>query len=320
MIRSLRLRDLGLIARYRNRGLFLDSVPTLTWGRGIVPLGVLLSTFSSLTGVFTSLGEKEDGHLPLLGQVVHNLGSPFAHFTFLAPNEALESDALPKLLEHLIVQVGSRGAHSLTAEVEEEGPAFAALRKAGFSIYARQRIWRLSKAPTRSKQSGDWRFADARDELAIKLLCTSLVPGLVQQVEPSPWDGLRGYVLYRNTELMAYVDIRSGPRGTWLQAFVHMDAQDFDEDLTSLLASLRPSRRRPLYLCLRSYQDWLEPMLRKLGTKEGPRQAVMVKRTARRIKAGERLLKTEGRRTEPTMPIKIPALFVSTEHELTVYD
>lgn len=322
MIRSLRARDLGLIARYRNRGLFLDSVPTLTWGREVVPLGALLSTFSSLTGVFTSVGPSTDGQPPLLGQVVHSSGSPYAHFTYLAPEESLTSTVLPELLEHLIVHLGSRGVQSIIAELEEEEPAFTALREAGFGIYARQQIWRLDNVRGAVKTESKWRYAQYADELAINLLCTSLVPGLVQQVEPAAWDGLRGYVLYRKGELMAYVDARSGPRGKWLQPFVHMDAHSIEDDLSALLASLRPSRRQAIYLCLRSYQNWLEAAIYNLGAEAGPRQAVMVRRTARRVKVkeSEGLISGEARRAEPTMPIKIPTPFVSVDSELNVYD
>ena len=322
MIRSLGIRDLGLITRYRHRGLFLDSVPTLTWGREIVPMGALLSTFSSLTGIFTSLGPSQDGQLPLLGQVAHSSGSPHAHFTFLAPTESLDSSAMPELLEHLIAQVGSRGAHSLTADVEEEGPAFVALREAGFGIYARQHIWRLNKIGAVSTAESRWRFAEYADEMAINLLCTSLVPGLVQQVESPAWNGLRGYVLYRQGELLAYVDVRSGPRGKWLQPFVHMDAKDIEDDLTMLVSLLRPSGRLPIYLSLRSYQNWLDVLMKQLGAQAGPRQAVMVRRTARRVKVkkNDRLINREGQRAESTMQIKIPTQFIPVEKELIAND
>ena len=39
-----------------------------------------------------------------------------------------------------------------------------------------------------------------------------------------------------------------------------------------------------MYLCVRSYQTWLEPVLEDLGALAGPRQAVMVKHLARIIK------------------------------------
>ena len=321
MIRPFTFSDLMLLNRYRYRGHFLDSTPTLTWGRAIVPVGALLSTFSSLTGVFTSLEEGNGGD-PLLGQVVHNLGSSFAHFTFLAPREKMHSPQLSELLEQLIARVGARGAQSLIAEVNEDGPAFEALRKAGFSIYARQRIWKLVRAPEGGDSGEQWRAANADDSLSVNLLCGSLVPGLVQQVEPTPWDGLSGFVQYQSGELRAYVDLRSGPRGMWMQPFVHLDVEDVEQHLAALIAQLRPRRKRPLYFCVRSYQEWLEGAVRELGAEEGPRQAVMVKRTARNVKVEERhrVIEAEGRRTEPTIPIQFPSRISSPELEMVSHD
>ncbi len=322
MIRPLRLQDLRLLNAYRHKGLFLDSVPTLTWGREIVPLGALLSTFSSLSGVFTSLNVDDGKELPLLGQVVHSANSPFAHFSFLAPNDALDSAALPELLEHLIARVGSRGAHSLTAELEERDPAFVALRQAGFALYAHQRAWRIDRASAENGSGFNWRAAQASDELAINLLGSSIVPGLVQQVEPSAWDEDPGYVLYKDAELSAYVSMRSGPRGICLQPFVRPDTDSVEDDLLALTSSLRPNARRPIYLAVRSYQNWLEPVMRNLGAQAGPQQALLVKRTTRRIKikAAKVIITAKKHSTEPTMPIKIPTTFTIRDEEIAAYD
>ena len=54
--------------------------------------------------------------------------------------------------------------------------------------------------------------------------------------------------------------------------------------LSSLLNCVPDRRGRPVYLCVRSYQAWLEPALEDLGAKSAPRQAVMVKHLARHIK------------------------------------
>jgi hypothetical protein len=322
MIRPLRLRDLGLLNAYRHRGLFLDSVPTLSWGREIVPLGAVLSTVSSLSGVFTSLSVNEGKEPTLLGQVVHNAGSAFAHFSFLAPNDALDSAALPELLEHLISQVGSRGAHSLTAELEESDPAFTALRQAGFALYAHQRVWQLDTVSAVNGASFNWRAAQASDKLAINLLGSSIVPGLVQQVEPAAWDEDSGYVLYQDAELSAYVSVRSGPRGICLQPFVHPDAANMEDEFLALSNSLRPNIRRPIYLAVRSYQNWLEPVMQSIGAQAGPTQTLLVKRTTRRVKMKETqaIIAATKRSTEPTMPIKMPTTFTIHDEEIVAYD
>lgn len=319
MIRSFRFRDIFLLNRYRKHGHFLDSVPTLTWGRMIVPLGGLLSSFSTVTGVFTAISEN-DGQMPLLGQIVHGGGSPHAHFTFLAPRHAVRSAALPGLIDELVRRVGRRGAHSLIAEVEEGNAAFDALREAGFSVYARERVWRIARA--RRTPGANWRQATAADALAVQLLCGSLVPGMVQQVESQPWGRLQGYVNYVDGDLLAYADLRSGPRGQWLQPFVHQDSQNVGDVFAALVAKLKPRSRRPLYVCVRSYQSWLETPLRNMGAEPGPHQAVLVKRTTRAIKdlQSQRLPVSEGRRAEPTTPLQLPNLNVAHDTEIMSYD
>ncbi len=321
MIRPFSLQDMALLNRYRQRGFFLDSVPTLIWGRFIVPGGAVLSTFSSLTGVFTSIVAESDME-PLMGQVVHNQGSPFAHFTFLAPYEKLDSKHLPQLLEGLIARIGARGANCLIADVDVESEAFGALKQAGFSIYTRQRIWRLNRAPLTQSSNAQWRPAEHDDSFAVNLLCGSLVPGLIQQVEPAPWDSLSGQTLFEQGELRAYADIRVGPRGIWMQPFVDEDAKNIEASLAQLLASLAPRRKRAIYICVRSYQDWLEPALRKLGAEEGPRQAVMVRRTTRPVRIMERqtIREAEGRRVEPTTPIRVPLKHVIEKREWIQHD
>lgn len=322
MIRPFVITDVGALNRYRRHALFLDSQPTLTWGRGLVPAGALLSPLSSLTGVFTSVCEAQDGRPPLMGQVVHRAGSSYAHFTMLAPEAAMESPDVPALLEHLIKRVGGRGAQSLVAEVDENSRAFEALRRAGFSIYARQTIWRITRAPRDVIRRAGWQPANRRDAFAVNVLAGSLVPNLVQQVEPLPSDPLSGWVHYQAGELLAYVDVARGPRGAWLQPYVHLDAAPFGDRLAALVAGLGPSRGKPLYLCLRSNQEWLQSALEDLGAEAGPQQAVMVKRTTRRIQAslGRRVRAAEGRRAEPTVPIQLPNPITHHELELSHYD
>jgi hypothetical protein len=73
-------------------------------------------------------------------------------------------------------------------------------------------------------------------------------------------------------------------RGIVLTPFIHPEAIDVGARLISLLNHLPDRRNRPVYLCVRSYQAWLEPALEDLGGKASPRQAVMVKHLARMVK------------------------------------
>jgi hypothetical protein len=69
-----------------------------------------------------------------------------------------------------------------------------------------------------------------------------------------------------------------------LAPLIHPDAADVGANLSALIGGLPNRAGRPVYLCVRSYQAWLEPVLEDLGASAGPRQAVMVKHLARLIK------------------------------------
>jgi len=48
------------------------------------------------------------------------------------------------LIEHLTAQAGEWQAFHVIAEVDETSEVFIALRKAGFAVYAWQRVWDAS--------------------------------------------------------------------------------------------------------------------------------------------------------------------------------
>lgn len=68
--------------------------------------------------------------------------------------------------------------------------------------------------------------------------------------------------------------------GIVIRPLIHPDVNNVAEKLASLVDHLPDRRNRPVYLCMRSYQAWLEPVLEDLGALAGPRQAVMVKHLA----------------------------------------
>jgi hypothetical protein len=304
MIRSFDLRDITTLMRYRDQGLYLDSVRALTWGGTLVSAGAMLYSLSAATGVISAVGiDETDSRHPIIGQVTHLQSSPVAHFTFLAPDSAVDSPSLSALIEYLVTQLGERGAHCLVADVDERTYTYEALRHAGFSVYTRQQMWKVEKMPSSPAHSRPWRKADSSDEFAVRTLYSALVPGLVQQVEPDIWRRLRCHVYYHADGLLAFADYSTGPRGVWVQPFVHPETLQVASRLVDLLAAVPPRNGRPVYLCVRSYQGWLEHVLDELGAESGPRQAVMVKRmTAAIQQPALKSLPSVSRTTEPTIP------------------
>jgi hypothetical protein len=308
-VRPFDWRDLPALHRHRNQVLFLDSTRLLTQGPRLIPAGALFSYFAPAIGIFTYRctrdANSQENHGTLLGQVVHPAGSASARLSFITPVEALESDGLPELLELITSEIGERGGFHLLADVEEQDTAFERLRNAGFAIYARQRIWQLTGSPKGEPISTSWRSGVPRDCLRVRALYNDLVPGLVQQVEPPPANRPRGLICDESGELRAYIEIRYGPRGIWIQPFIHPDVEKVTARLVDLLSNLPYRRSRPIYLCVRSYQAWLESAIEELGAEAGPRQAVMVKRLALPQKAARPYLlpALEGRQPEVTASI-----------------
>lgn len=279
-IRPFDWRDLPALHRYRRRCVFLHSALVLTRGP-LMFSGALLSSLSPAMGIFTIVSTKNGSNDQLLiGQMIHQPNNPFAQLTFLAPDAALDTGSILDLLDQIAAQAGKRGAFRLVADVDERTHAFEALRRASYAIYTRQRVWRLQNPAAERDGFIAWRPAAEKDIFAVRSLYNNLVPGLVQQVEPFPAERLHGMVYQDGEDLLAYVELKYGPRGIWAQPFVHPDAEEVASQLRDLLHVLPYRRSRPVYMCIRSYQAWLELALEDMGAEASPRQAVMVKHLA----------------------------------------
>jgi hypothetical protein len=250
--------------------------------------------------------DHHDGTPDLIGQVSHPYQSRVARLTFVGPAEALQSPGGTYLLDALVHSVGRRGAHNLVAEVDEHSPAFESLRVAGFAIYARQRIWQwlTDDLPAPSPDQGRWAPERSDDQPAIAALYQNLVPALVQQVEPDPSSVRNGLVFYQDGELLGYADIDKGHHGVWLHPFIHPAIEESETMILELLHAVSADQDRPVFLCVRSYQGWMNTKLGRMGISQWTDQAVMVKRLAARVRrpVHSPISAFEGTRPEPTAP------------------
>lgn len=305
-IRPFGWRDLALLHDYRNRGLFLDSARILIHGPALIPVGAFLTFLGPSTRIFTYRCENESQlGLPLIGQVTCMTGATNARLSFLAPENGLVPADISVLSDFLAMEMGKRGVFHILAEVDESSLVFPMLRRAGFAIYARQRIWRVDGSAVAETIPVTWRACKPRDVIGASSLYCNVAPGLVQQVEPLPKRNMKGLVYYQNGEIRAYIELKSGRNGIWVQPFVHPDAQGFEQHMAQMLLNLPSRRDRPLFVCIRTYQSWLEPALEAMGAQPGPQQAVMVRHltVTRRVKQPYPLAAINGTRPEPTAPI-----------------
>jgi len=295
-VRSLDVLDLPLLSRYRRDMLSLDSARILTHGN---PLGAvaMLSYLDPRRHIYTAIADENGSSL--MGQVTLHEEETSARMTFLAPAENLNGLTLP-LLEHLVTQVGEWGAFHLLAEVDEDSPAFRLLRQAGFAMYAWQRIWQLPASDPVDKKD-IWRQAAETDWPAVQSLYGQIVPALLHPVEVLPKQ-VMGLVCSEGN-LQAYVAVNSGPKGIWIQPIVPPDSDCVSEQLAGLTHALTNWRERHIYVCVRSYQAWLESVLEDLGAQAGPRQAVMVRRLAKLQKVEEKVSAMDKVLVKPVAPV-----------------
>ena len=280
-IRSLDLLDLPLIARYRNDVLTLDSARALTRGHPLGAMGLLayINPTRHLYAAITNGGEAA-----LLGGVIHTHGDTFAKLLYLAPSSRLDDPEWPTLIEHLSIQAGEWKAFHVLAEVDELSDIFPALRTAGFTVYAWQRMWDVSLIEKKdSVQRSEWRRMQSVDLPAVQSLHYQIVPPLLHPVEPAP-QRVIGFV--HDQDIKCYASVTTGMYGIVLTPLVHPDENNVSAKITGLMNNLPDRRSRRVYLNVRSYQTWLEPVLEDLGAQALPRQAVMVKHLARLVKEG----------------------------------
>lgn len=307
-VRSFDWRDLPALHRYRKQGLFLDSTLLLTRRPSLMPTGALLNYFSPTTGIFTYVCEDEHIDGPLIGQVTHTAGIQSARLSFLAPERFLQEEkiVLDPLIELMAVEVANRGGMFILAEAYDGHPAFELLRRVGFAIYARQRFWQLNVPPSVSRSKNIWRSCSEQDILSIRLLYNNLVPGLVQQVEPLPSHCPKGMVCEKDGDLIGFIELKYGPKGILAQPFIHPDAKELPSELVPLLESLPDRGSRPVYLCVRTYQSWLETALYDADVQPSPLSAVMVKRlvVSHREEQSYTIPALDSTRVEPIARIK----------------
>jgi len=276
-IRPLALLDLPYLHGFRDEAVGLDATRILTRGN---PLGAagLLSYVNPTRHIYSAIanGDKDS----VLGGIIHTRDDTFAKLYYLAPSSQLEHPNLPDLIENLSEHAGTWGAFHVLAEVDERNDAFVALRKAGFSVYAWQRMWDVSEM-AEAGSTPNWIRVQSVHVPSVQNLYHQIVPPLLHPVEPQPKAAV-GWMC--NEGAKCYVNVSQGMHGIVLTPLIHPEATNVSEKLSALIGNLPDRRNRPVYVCVRSYQAWIEPVLADLGAKAAERQAVMVKHLVHMVK------------------------------------
>ena len=299
-IRPLALLDLPYLYSFRDEAVGLDTARRLTRGNPLSAVG-LFSYVNPARHIYGAIanGNKES----VVGGVIHSPDETFAKLLYLAPASQLGHPDLPELIENLSVQAGTWGAFHVLAEVDETSAAFVSLRKAGFSVYAWQRMWDVSEITEASQEVESMRVKPVHLP-SVQSLYNQIVPPLMQPMESQPRSA-NGWMC--NEGVKCYVSVSQGVYGMVLSPLIHPETTNVGEKLASIIDNLPDRRNRPVYVCVRSYQAWLEPVLADLGAKGADRQAVMVKHLARLVKEEQTVRATQpaGVRVQPSQANRI---------------
>ncbi|MCC7361804.1 MAG: hypothetical protein IT317_20140 [Anaerolineales bacterium] len=309
MIRAFDWRDVGLVKTLADRGVCLDSETGLTEGNH--PLQhALVAYLMPMAGAPTLIWRADGNGHAAFGQLRHRPGEQHARVLFIAPAAEQAGNGWQSVIDRLAVEAGERRAQNLIAEVSDKSPEYETLREAGFAIYARQTLWKLAadRLTGDAAETVPLRPAVRADTVAVNTLYSNVVPRLVQQVEPGPQHIERGYVLHEAGELVAYLDVRRGPQGVWVEPFLHPEADDCAEAVLTTCLRLLPGRaEKPLFVCVRRYQNWLQEVVARVGFEPLGSQAVMVKRLA--VRLAEPVLKPL-----PVVEGQVPTPIASTHY------
>jgi len=280
------LVDLPLVRRLAEGGVILDSESGYTRGGSGTSFFTLLIPNREVHTLVARLAPYQ-----LVGQYRLRPNEHHAHIIYLAPGLEAENEdntAWLYLLDALAVSAGRRGAHTLAAEIPESDPLFTTLRAANYAIYARQEIWHHPPLNDGAFAAPGHEVALAsasRDDLqGIHLLYSNIIPRLVQQVSDLP-DDCEGLVYRKNERVEGYIAISEGKYGLYLMPHLHPDVFSEARGIMTTAMAQAGRTRKPIFVRVRRYQDWLDHVLSDLGFTMVTQQALLVKHIAAGVRS-----------------------------------
>ena len=272
-------RDLPYLHALRSETLFLDQGLLLTRGP-LQVLGAMLTSVLPGVGISTAVAQHEKHpHLRLIGQVMHRAESEAATLTFLTPRRLTRPACLTPLLRLLAQQAVAHQALRLLAELETDSDALPHLLECGFRPYGRQRVWKMPHTGIpHNRGGGRWRMAQTHHLHGIQRLYKRIVPAPMRQAFPVPPGAVNGLVFTRGDVVLGYVALRYGLAGVVAQPFLQPEMSAATvENALSMLTDISLARGRPLYVCVRADQQWLESLLYDVDASAGPEYTLLVK-------------------------------------------
>lgn len=211
------------------------------------------------------------------GQIEKGQNKKYAQLSYLGCSENIQPLTVCRLLEPLVKEAGDWKALGVLADLPEGSALFEGFRKAGFVIWARQKVFKLNLQDMPRSSMYSWRAGTEFDKLAIVNLSKEVVPAAVQLIDCMSDKSADALVAYqKDGRLGAFAILEYGPKGVWASMTVHPDA-DTEALLSSLVQEVSDVLDRPIYLAVRSYQPHLENTVLRMGFGASENQILLVK-------------------------------------------
>jgi len=308
--RACTLVDIPFIRRISDTATVLDTELELTRDMHGPGGTILSSLLLPQRGQMMLLARVEETQV--VGQFrIRRALEPVAQMVYIAPTAAPDGDdtAWLHLLDAMAREAGKLHASALMAEVDEDSLLFEVMRHSGFSVYARQQVWR--------RLPGDYpcleppvRLRDAveTDLSAIQSLVTRVVPKMLHPLI-TPVEHHAGLVYEEDGLVQAFVSVTEGKHGLYLVPYVDQTAMDqLPAIVHQSVESLQKAETLPVYIRVRRYQEWIVPTLEALQFQPGPPQAMMVRHIKATVRQPRYNLARQGLKV-------IPSVIVLNEQE-----
>jgi len=227
---------------------------------------------------------------------------PVAQMIYIAPTTPEDGDdsAWLHLLDAMAREAGKLSASALIAEVDEDSVLFEIMRHAGFSVYARQQIWRRKpgnypclepSVQLHAVTEANWHTAQG--------IITRVLPPLLQPLI-TPAEHHNGWVYIKEGRTLAYIAVTEGRYGVYLVPYIAQEAMpQAPAIIHHSVKLLEKAETRPVYVRVRRYQEWILPALEALQFQPGPPQAMMVRHIKATVRQPRYSLARQGLKTIP---------------------
>ncbi len=335
LIRPFGLNDIWLVRRLQRSGVTLAIEHALTHPHQ--PLWTALTApwpWAGI-GVATFVLDESAGDQRLVGfaQMMKRPARPEADLLHIAPAVSMTEAGYPgaeqvwqQLLRHCAMAASGHGLQRIFASTPIDCPEQASLKAAGFSLYARETIYRLEMASPESGPAAGFREQLPQDSWALQRLYVRSTPKLVQQAEgaangevgspmlswwePGRW---RGYVWEPAGQVRGAVQVHVGRTGHWLKIWGANELAPrelrglISKGLTQLATASRWRRSLPVYVTVRDYEVDLASALIGFGFSPFTDRARFVRHTLATVRESQLVpVATREMRQELTVRMDAP--------------